>query len=487
MNNLFIYIFINISMTEITFLQWNLAGLQESAFEFNDNNKILKHMIDLFRFKDCKLTLKNMLEIHFSTIGHNIIKILEEKTDINKNINEYFKCSIQKETKKIFSKPSLKVSDNPYDFLKLSYDKINDYFKMSNIEWLELLWQYILLKTELTFNDINNVLVWCIIIRFTAQKLKDNLGEESIIQYIKSKENITNPRIKGLFYLNCLNNLIVQFNKTNSPIVIFLQEYNNDFNFITKIKNFTFLKNTEDTCILLNDKFTDVVDKTQEITKGLIDFNEEHPEFNNLEWKYNKFKHFISKKIISCRCVVNGSPLWLSSVHSDSSFGDSELIIEFHKKFAFSNNEPIVIGMDANCTYMNKLDINDLSLKLLKKGNYYKFINRISDDYLHYGYESPLNEELFFTVNKERTILQPQQIKANIRDISTKDFIISIGLPKPMISKVKTLEIEEENCFLFDNTIILNINDKNCANDSSLMPNVINASDHALICSTYVI
>jgi hypothetical protein len=131
--------------------------------------------------------------------------------------------------------------------------------------------------------------------------------------------------------------------------------------------------------------------------------------------------------------------------------------------------------------------------------------------------EHPTFDGPFFTVNKMRTSNQPQQIKANVWDVSSKDLIcfkpsaeLEWAEPSQPLqdatqgSPPKQLELEQQQlllhptiakvaaqptfagrCFQFRNAIVGPLGAQNYRHSGALMPNNANPSDHALVVGAF--
>jgi hypothetical protein len=117
-------------------------------------------------------------------------------------------------------------------------------------------------------------------------------------------------------------------------------------------------------------------------------------------------------------------------------------------------------------------------------------------------FEDPQFSGPFFTVNKMRTLSQPQQIKGNVWDVSTKDFVcyrpgrvagggmsrelrwFDTDTPLPILEQLGNLELfKGGKSFKFKNAIAGPTPTDNYMDQSALMPNVENPSDHMMVVS----
>jgi hypothetical protein len=110
----------------------------------------------------------------------------------------------------------------------------------------------------------------------------------------------------------------------------------------------------------------------------------------------------------------------------------------------------------------------------------------------------PLFEGPYYTVNKMRTATQPQLIKANKWEVSSKDFVCykaggvlttgarsssaGAGGLHPTLAKIATQpSFSDGKCFQFERALVGPIGAQNYRHASSLMPNSFNPSDHACV------
>jgi hypothetical protein len=108
-------------------------------------------------------------------------------------------------------------------------------------------------------------------------------------------------------------------------------------------------------------------------------------------------------------------------------------------------------------------------------------------------FETPAFTGPFFTVNKMRTLSQPQQIKGNVWDVSTKDFVCfkpgevtlaDVGAQQPSLEKLEKLSLfAGGKSFKFKNAIVGPTPKNDYMDQAALMPNVQNPSDHMMVIS----
>ena len=331
------------------------------------------------------------------------------------------------------------------------------------------------------------------------------------------------------------------------PIAVCLEEYDNEFGLIEKLATdpelglsrsfkWTQTSKTSGTVMLLNEGWGEATEDSSAMHSKMVELSAGRFE----RWRKEKEADG-NQKIVAVRTsVVSGRgkasvsvPLTLVAAHAESTFEDTEVIQQAcdelygHGK---DEGDAYLLSMDGNCQYdygtvMTKgvgggatilPQQRSTAAGLFGGGDYQKVMERMQGYSARSCLEHPAFDGPFYTVNKMRTPIQPQQVKANDWDVSSKDFIcfkpgnsleireseVEAGavtatatekeqspsklaqkqlLVHPMIAKVAAHPTFADKCFQFRHALVGPLGAQNYQHSSALMPNAANPSDHALV------
>jgi hypothetical protein len=254
----------------------------------------------------------------------------------DESVKSYFDRARSSACKKIFSTLDLKERDRPGNFLLLGSGSVDSFFTQPHSDWAKIWIEHIKKSGKLSAEkgQVADLFIFDATMRLAAFLMEGEVkgGRAAIREFIESRAHLANPANKGRSFLKIIKEAIAPL--SDSPIAIALQEYQEDFEFISilekegfRVFKWTKPGATDGSVLLLNSKWGAAEDKSKEIHECMVKVAGATVK----RWRAESLAEG-NKKIVCVRSSLQlqgrSFPVWITSAHGDSSFADAEFIMQ---------------------------------------------------------------------------------------------------------------------------------------------------------------